>query len=176
MKHDIRIQHDSTIKDVYQLMGLESILGLNQVPRKDPFVQAILSTAYLNRMPIGYNHQPTNRLTFVWRVEVYTSNGGIILRGTDDTRLPHVAMLIGSDALGMVTDLFDITLPESIPNRDWRAIHVTNRKIKKVEWLDRIQFIRHHPSLTFAKDYIAETEPYTEVLDWASSIIFDHLD
>ncbi len=103
---------------IYRIKGLRDVLVNGGIDHAHPFIHGLLFYGFRCSFPIAFDNSiGMMSETSDWKIDVYTNDGGIILRGSNTFGYPRTALSVGDEAVNLVAEITRTKLSKHIQRK-----------------------------------------------------------
>ena len=113
------------------------------------FIQRLLFHAMWANLPISECKEPIGFMSAImdWKLDIYTTDGYILLRGTNDFGARRGAVCVGEDAINLVAMCMYSKRPKGITGSSIYSLRDKANHVSPEEWKKHIEHIRFKDKL-----------------------------
>jgi hypothetical protein len=132
---------------IYRIKGLKEHLS-NGINFDNQFNQSLIFHAFWAELPISYDNSGSFMDSIMeWKLDIYTTDGFILLRSSNGFGKRRGAVCVGDDAVNIVSMITESKLPQRVTSKGILSIKDKANKITNEEWENRIKQIRNDDNL-----------------------------
>lgn len=133
----------------YRIKGLKELLVSGYGDKYHPFIQKMISSASFLKLPVGWENSASFMAEVMdWKLDKYTPDGGIVLRGANAFGYPRTAVCIGDIAINLLSYTFEVSRPKGIPEISLTAIREKVENMTTEDWNHHIREFRKHERIS----------------------------